>query len=68
MHTDIYIERGYATRNEYLEKLAEEYGRFGVSEKTVFKLADRLGDGEDFGKLIEILDELSDGNVMKKRK
>lgn len=50
----IYEEEGYANRQEYLRGLAEE---FGVSETTVFMMADVLGENEDFDGLVTELED-----------
>lgn len=44
----IYLERGYNTRREYLESLADDYG---VPLDTVLGLASVLGEKEDFDML-----------------
>lgn len=50
----IYQEYGYASRREYLEQLAEEYG---VPIGTVFALASVLGPEEDFDALVTEVDD-----------
>ena len=54
MDPNIYIERGYADRAEYLEDLALEYN---VPLETVLVLADTLGPSEDFDGLISSLED-----------
>lgn len=51
---DIYNERGYATRKDYLECLADDYG---VDRAAVFAVAELLGPGEDFDGLIAMIDD-----------
>ena len=51
-----YADEGYATRREYLESLAEDYG---VEIGTVRLLADILGPDEDFDYLVTALDNMS---------
>ena len=45
------------SRMEYLQSLATDYG---VSEKTVFLMADLLGEAEDYDGLPSILEELTE--------
>lgn len=52
-----YQERGYKNRHEYLMCLARDYG---VPFDTVRRLANQLGEMEDFGKLIEILQKMDE--------
>lgn len=54
-----YQERGFASRTEYLRDLAENYG---IDEKTVYALANLLGEDEDFDGLPSALDDLADGS------
>lgn len=51
---DIYKEKGYATRKDYLESLADDYG---VDEDAVFAVADLLGPSEDFDGLIIMIED-----------
>lgn len=53
--SSIYTNKGYRDRDEYLESLANEYG---VSELTVYSLADMLGQSEDFDGLISALEDM----------
>jgi hypothetical protein len=54
---NIYQERGYANRREYLESLADEYD---VPVETVFALASMLGKSEDFDGLISALEDAAE--------
>ena len=51
----VYQDNGYASRNDYLESLAEEYG---VSISTVRTVAAMLGPDEDFDGLVTSLEDL----------
>lgn len=53
-----YQEHGFNSRREYLESLAEEYGR---DMDLVFVLASILGPNEDFDGLIVALEDDADG-------
>lgn len=52
-----YQKHGYKNRHEYLICLARDYG---VPFDTVWRLANKLGEMEDFGKLVEILQKLDE--------
>lgn len=52
---DIYIENGYKDRNDYLRKLADDYG---VDSFTMECLSTVLGNEEDFDGLITALEDL----------
>lgn len=54
MDKSIYNKKGYSSRKEYLEELAENYG---VKLETVLVLADTLGPSEDFDGLISALED-----------
>lgn len=54
----IYEEEGYASRREYLESLAED---FGLDSQTVFAVASILGASEDFDGLLSSLEDLEGG-------
>lgn len=54
----IYQEKGYTSRRDYLENLAED---IGVDVKTVFTLADLLGPNEDFDGLMTSLEDYAEG-------
>lgn len=54
MH-NIYKERGYESREDYLNSLADEYG---VDWQLAHAAADLLGPNEDFDGLINMLEEL----------
>lgn len=54
MDKSIYNKKGYSSRKEYLEELAENYG---VKLETVSVLADTLGPSEDFDGLISALED-----------
>lgn len=51
---DIYSEKGYATRKDYLESIADEYG---VDKDVVFAFAELLGPSEDFDGLIVMIED-----------
>lgn len=53
---DKYNERGYETRWDYLESLAEEYE---TDIETVWSLAEVLGENEDFDGLPTELEDIS---------
>lgn len=58
MHRNVnhnYQKLGYASREDYLECLAEEYG---VDLETVETLADLLGPNEDFDGLVTMLQDM----------
>jgi hypothetical protein len=52
--SNIYQERGYGNRLNYLIDLSEEYD---VPQQTVFLIADFLGPDEDFDGLINALED-----------
>ena len=54
---NIYEENGYASRGEYLDAMAEDYG---LEKSDVRLLADLLGPSEDFDGLISGLEEMQD--------
>ena len=51
---NIYQEKGYKDRKDYLESLAEN---FGMEYESVAVLADTLGELEDFDGLIVVLED-----------
>lgn len=51
---DIYREKGYTDRADYLNSLAED---FGIPAETVRALADVLGPNEDFDGLVSNLED-----------
>lgn len=51
---NIYNEKGYATRKDYLESIADEYG---VDKDVVFAFAELLGPSEDFDGLIVMIED-----------
>ena len=53
----IYEEEGFASRREYLESLAED---FGLDTSTVFAVASILGASEDFDGLLSSLEDLEE--------
>lgn len=53
--SDVYKQKGYKDRYDYLESLADEYG---VSKMVVYSLADMLGPSEDFDGLINALEDM----------
>ena len=52
MDENIYQENGYADRDDYLNRLSEDYG---VSIEDVYSLAEMLGENEDFDGLVVLL-------------
>lgn len=52
---EVYIQKGYKDRYDYIESLADEYG---VSKMVVYSLADMLGPSEDFDGLINALEDM----------
>lgn len=57
---DIYKQKGYADRYDYLSCMAEEHD---VPMDAVEALADLLGPDEDFDGLINALQDLAAGRV-----
>ena len=53
--SNVYKQKGYKDRYDYLESLADEYG---VSKMVVYSLADMLGPSEDFDGLINALEDM----------
>lgn len=51
---DIYAERGYATRLDYLRSLADDYG---ADFDAVLAVAELLGPSEDFDGLIIMIED-----------
>ena len=54
MDENIYQENGYADRDDYLNRLSEDYG---VSIEDVYELAEILGENEDFDGLVSALED-----------
>ena len=54
----VYQAEGYKNRTDYLRGLADE---IGVDEKTVFMMADLLGEEEDFDGLVTSLEDYAEG-------
>ena len=52
MDENIYQENGYADRDDYLNRLSEDYC---VSIEDVYELAEILGEHEDFDGLVILL-------------
>lgn len=52
--SNIYIERGYADRNDYLRSLSDEYG---IDIFVVYAVASVLGPNEDFDGLVSALED-----------
>ena len=52
MDENIYQKNGYADRDDYLNRLSEDYG---VSIEDVYELAEILGEHEDFDGLVVLL-------------
>lgn len=57
MNAEIYTQHGFATRREYLENLAEDYG---VDPAKVLALATLLGPGEDFNGLVSAVQDMTE--------
>ena len=55
--TNIYEEKGYTDRMDYLNNLADTYG---VSFKTVKVLASMLGESEDFDGLVSMVEDAAE--------
>lgn len=55
MSTNVYRDRGYVDRDDYLSCMADDYG---VPIETVTLLADLLGPNEDFDGLISALEDV----------
>lgn len=53
--SNVYKDKGYKDREDYLDSLADEYG---VSRMVVYSLADMLGPSEDFDGLINALEDM----------
>ena len=53
--SDVYRQKGYKDRYDYIESLADEYG---VSKMVVYSLADMLGPSEDFDGLLNALEDM----------
>lgn len=51
---DKYRQKGFSSRDEYLDSLAEEYN---VAKIVVYGLAEILGPSEDFDGLINALED-----------
>lgn len=58
----IYTEKGYKSRKDYLESLAED---FGTDLEIVLTLADLLGPDEDFDGLISMLEDYEYMNPLR---
>ena len=54
MDENIYRENGYADRDDYLNRLSEDYG---VSIEDVYSLAEILGENKDFDGLVSTLED-----------
>lgn len=53
--SNVYVQKSYKNRRDYLESLAKEYG---VSYMEVYGLASMLGENEDFDGLISALEDM----------
>lgn len=53
---NVYQEKGFADRNDYLNHLSIKYG---VAKETVNVFAKNFGEDEDFGQLVIILRDIS---------
>jgi len=56
---NVYEERGFTSRHDYLKSLAED---FGLPFSTVSDMAETIGEREDFDALITFLNDLPDRN------
>ena len=54
---NIYEEKGYADREDYLNNLADTYG---VDFQVVKVLADTLGESEDFDGLVNMVEDAAE--------
>lgn len=52
-----YTAQGYASRRDYLDSLAAD---FGVTPRTVYAMAQMLGASEDFDGLVTALEDYAD--------
>lgn len=52
-----YEQRGYKDRHDYLVSLARDYE---IPYDTVWRLAKKLGEMEDFGRLVEIIEKMEE--------
>lgn len=59
---DIYQEKGYKSRKDYLQSLSGEYG---ISLETIYSLASLLGKDEDFDRLISALEDAEEMNEIE---
>lgn len=55
--SDVYLEKGYGSREDYLKSLAEDYD---VNLDTVYALASMLGPNEDFDGLLSELEDAAE--------
>lgn len=55
--SDVYLENGYGSREDYLKNLAED---FDVSLNTVYMLASMPGPDEDFDGLVSELEDAAE--------
>lgn len=53
----VYQDNGYKSRHAYLMALARDHG---IPFDTVCSIANKLGEEEDFGKLVEILEKMEE--------
>ena len=53
----IYTQKGYDSRKDYLDSLAEDYG---IDPEMVYAAASMLGHNEDFDGLVTTLQDESD--------
>ena len=56
----IYTDKGYKSRNDYLNCMSEDYG---VDVEAVRVLAEVLGPNEDFDGLVVALEDIEDENL-----
>lgn len=62
MEDDIYQERGYKNRRDYLNSLAEEYD---IDRSIVYSLAQLLGPSEDWDGLVTSLQDYAESELYK---
>ena len=54
---NLYQQKGFTSRRDYLECIADDYG---LDSDTVFAVAGMLGPSEDFDGLLSALEDASD--------
>lgn len=56
VRSNIYVDKGFKNRREYLEHLADDYN---VEKLDVFAIAEILGPSEDFDRLLTSLEDIA---------